>query len=72
MWSILPIIAKLLGIISGIMSWLKLRAAKQEGRTEERLAQAEKTVEVISRNVEGKQAVDEMTEEESIADLTKP
>jgi hypothetical protein len=35
MWSILPIIVKLLTLFNGVMSWLKLRAAKQEGRTEQ-------------------------------------
>jgi short subunit dehydrogenase-like uncharacterized protein len=52
--------------------YIQLSQAKQEGRTEEKLDQAEKTVEVISRNAEGQQAVDQMTEEESIEDLTKP
>jgi hypothetical protein len=72
MWSIVPLLVKLLSLINGVMSWIKIRAAKQEGRAEEKLAQSEKTVEVISRNVEGQQAVDEMTEQESIEDLTKP
>jgi hypothetical protein len=35
MWAILPIILKLLTLFNGIMSWIKLRAAKQEGRTEQ-------------------------------------
>lgn len=37
MWSILPLIVKLLTLFNGVMSWLKLRAAKQEGRNEQAL-----------------------------------
>jgi hypothetical protein len=59
--------------LAGIFKdWRRDRALTDKGRVEEKLAQAEKTVEVISRNVEGQQAVDQMTEEESIEDLTKP
>lgn len=37
MWSILPLIVKLLTLFNGVMSWIKLRAAKQEGRNEQAL-----------------------------------
>jgi hypothetical protein len=59
--------------LAGIFKdWRRDRALTEKGRVEEKLNQAEKTVEVISRNVEGQNAVDEMTEQESIEDLTKP
>lgn len=52
--------------------YVQILKAKKSGRYEEKLAQSEKTIEVISRNAEGQAMVDAMTEEESIADLTKP
>jgi hypothetical protein len=55
MWSILPLIVKLLGLINGVMSWLKLRAAKQEGRTEQAL---ESTKAAESDEAKAKSAAD--------------
>lgn len=52
--------------------FVQLRQAKQEGRTERDLEVQTETVEVLARNAEGQQAVDAMTEQESIEDLTKP
>ena len=37
MWSAFQFIIKFLSLFNGVMSWLKLRAAKQEGRNEQAL-----------------------------------
>jgi hypothetical protein len=55
MWSILSIISKLLSLFYGIMSWLKLRAAKQEGRNEQEL---ESTKAAESDEAKAKSAAD--------------
>jgi hypothetical protein len=38
MFGLLSLASKLLGIFSGVMSWFKIRAAKQEGRNEQAMA----------------------------------
>lgn len=50
--------------------FVQLRQAKQEGRTERDLEVQKETVEVISRNAEGVQEADEMSEEERRRRLT--
>lgn len=55
-----------------LMIFMQLRQAKQEGRNEQALEQAELTVEVIARNLEGQQAIDNMTEAELNDYLSKP
>jgi hypothetical protein len=59
-----------------LIGWLKDlrrdRALKEAGRTEQELEQEKATVEVISRNAEGQNAVDNMTEDELKDLLTKP
>lgn len=52
--------------------WRRDQSLKELGASGERERQDEATIEVISRNAEGQQAVDAMTEQESIEDLTKP
>lgn len=51
--------------------WRRDRALKEAGRTEQELEQSKETVEVISRNAEGQDAVDNMTEQELQDLLTK-
>lgn len=55
-----------------VENWRRDRALKEAGRTEQELEQSKATVEVLARNAEGHDAVDQMTEQESIEDLTKP
>ena len=52
--------------------WRRDRALEDKGRTERDLEVQTETVEVISRNQEGQQAVDGMTEEELDKFLPKP
>lgn len=52
--------------------WRRDRALKEAGRAEQELEQSKATVEVLARNAEGQDAVDNMTEDELKDLLTKP
>ena len=71
MWStILGFVAKV--FIGIFKSWQHDEAEKQLGRDEVQAAQKDATIEVITRNAEGQDAVDNMTEEQLKDLLTKP
>ena len=51
--------------------WRRDRALTEKGRVEQELEQSKATVEVLSRNAEGQDAVDNMSEQELQDLLTK-
>ena len=71
MWdTILGFVAKV--FIGIFKSWKHDEAEKQLGRDEVQAAQKDATIEVVSRNAEGQDAVDNMTDEQLKELLTKP
>ena len=54
----------LVDLAKRFLGFVERRQAKQEGRTEEKLAQSEATVEVLSRTNEAGNLVDQMSDEE--------
>lgn len=61
---ILKALGSIGGAVKSFFNWLNANMLKKAGRTERDLEVQKETVEVISRNAEGQQAVDQMTEEE--------
>jgi hypothetical protein len=71
-WTLIKGLFGLVDLFKRLVTFIQLRQAKQEGRVEQAFEQEKSTIEVIARNLEGQQSIDNMTEAELNDYLSKP